>query len=87
MVRSLLRTAGWSGPAQAQRGVDRSLIAESDGGSGLLDRESQLGSGSVALRLRVDASEGQVDAWTSVVVLLRHLMLDKAQVIFFFWRV
>lgn len=58
--------------------MGRSLLPDSDGRSGLLDRESQLGSGSVALRLRVDASEGQVDAWTSVVVLLRYLMLDKA---------
>lgn len=44
--------------------------------SGLLDSESQLGSGSVALRLRVDGPEGQVDAWAPVVVLLRHLMLE-----------
>lgn len=63
--------------------MGRSLIPESDGRSGLLGRESQLGSGSVALRLRVDPSEGQVDAWTSVVVLLRYLMLDKAGVILF----
>lgn len=33
----------------------------------------------MALGLRVEAPEGQVDAWPSIMVLLRHLVLDKAQ--------
>lgn len=37
--------------------------------------ESYLGSRPVALRLWVDSSESQVDAWASVMVLFSHLML------------
>lgn len=33
----------------------------------------------MALGLRVEAPKGQVDAWASIMVLLRHLMLDEAQ--------
>lgn len=33
----------------------------------------------MALRLWVDSSEGQVDAWASVVVLFSHLMLVETE--------
>lgn len=42
----------------------------------MLGFESQLGARPVALRFGVDGSEGQVDAWASVMVLLGHLVLE-----------
>lgn len=42
-------------------------------------QESQLGPRPVALRLWVHRSEGQVDAWTSVMVLFSHLMLVETE--------
>lgn len=61
---------------QRQRRVDRCLgVPDSEGPLRVLGCESQLGPRAVALRLRVDGSEGQVDAWASVMVLFSHLML------------
>ena len=40
-----------------------------------LARAAELGARPVAPGLGVDGSEGEVDAWTSVVVLFSHLML------------
>jgi len=37
--------------------------------------EAELGARPVALGLGVDGAEGEVDAWTSLVVLFGHLML------------
>lgn len=45
----------------------------------LLGREPQLGTWPVALRLCIDGSKGQVDAWAAVMVLLGHLVLGHTQ--------
>lgn len=65
---------------QSQRRVDQCLeVPVSEGPLRVLGCESQLGPRPVALRLRVDGSEGQVDAWASVMVLFSHLMLVDTQ--------
>lgn len=45
------------------------------GKSWVLGREPELGPWPVARGLSIDGSEGEVDAWTTVVVLLGHLVL------------
>lgn len=57
----------------------RSCMDQWKGTLWLLGCEAQLGPRPVALRLGVDGSEGQVDAWAPVMVLLRHLMLADEQ--------
>ena len=70
MVKDCVWTRSWT----------RSWTRAWPGRSGLagvvLGSESQLGAGPLALQLGVDGSEGQVDAWASVVVLLGHLVLE-----------
>lgn len=53
------------------------FITDHEGKLQLLGCEWYLGARPVALRLRVDGPEGQVDAWAPVMVLLRHLMLVR----------
>lgn len=61
-------------PGAAGREVRKGAQAEGPSRL-LLGREPQLGPRPVALRLSVDGSEGQVDAWAAVMVLLGHLVL------------
>lgn len=69
--------ACWCRPPPAgSRGREVKKGLQAEGPSRLiLGREPQLGPRPVALRLSVDGSEGQVDAWAAVMVLLGHLVL------------